>query len=281
MRSGADRSLVAEPAARRARLQRAPARVDGARVLLGPEARPVERDTSTGRRVSRTTAAAARDGAAVARARLGRSLSLLDLFPRHHAAVLRLLRRMAGVSSAGARDARISFSQEPRSMSTSVGRAPPAELFAKYPASWYLFGAGADLARGPVSKSMLGRRIVAFRTQSGRAIVMDGNCAHLGADLGCGKVVGETIQCPFHGWRYGADGICKHAPVAAFASPRPRSSVPPFARLQTYPAVERHGYLFFFNGREPLFPLPFFWGEEPDRFVAGRIFTYTADCNWY
>jgi phenylpropionate dioxygenase-like ring-hydroxylating dioxygenase large terminal subunit len=45
--------------------------------------------------------------------------------------------------------------------------------------------------------------------------------------------------------------------------------------------VERHGYLFFFNGREPLFPLPFFWGEDPDRFVAGKIFRYVADCNWY
>jgi phenylpropionate dioxygenase-like ring-hydroxylating dioxygenase large terminal subunit len=166
-------------------------------------------------------------------------------------------------------------------MSTSVGRAPPAEQFAPYPASWYLFSASVDLARGPVSKSMLGRRLVAFRTQSGRAVVMDGNCAHLGADLGCGKIVGETIQCPFHGWRYGTDGICKDAPVPAFASERPRSSAPPFARLQTYPVIERHGYLFFFNGREPLFPLPFFWGEEPERFVAGRIFTYTADCNWY
>ena len=165
-------------------------------------------------------------------------------------------------------------------MSTLVGRAPPAEQFAKYPASWYLFSAGADLARGPVSKPMLGRRLVAFRTQSGRAVVMDGNCAHLGADLGCGKVVGESIQCPFHGWRYGPDGLCNHAPVVAFTPPT-SSTAPPFARLQTYPVVERHGYVFFFNGREPLFPLPFFWGEDPERFVAGKVFQYTADCNWY
>lgn len=153
----------------------------------------------------------------------------------------------------------------PARLSSSVGVAPPADRFPRYPASWYLLGASTDIAKRPVSKHMLGRRIVAFRTASGTAVVMDGSCAHLGADLGCGKVVGETIQCPFHGWRYGADGACAGSA----------------ARLQVYPVVERHGYLFFFNGREAQFPLPFFWAEDPQQFVAGKIFSYVADCNWY
>jgi len=102
---------------------------------------------------------------------------------------------------------------------------------------------------------------------------MDASCAHMGADLGCGKVVGETIQCPFHSWRYGADGVCKHIPGA--------TKIPPFARLRTYPVVERHGYIFFFNGAQPLFPLPFFFGEDPADYVGGGYFRYVADCNWY
>jgi aminopyrrolnitrin oxygenase len=161
----------------------------------------------------------------------------------------------------------------PAESSISAFAAPAADQFAGYPASWYLFGASAALGARPVSKQLLGRPLVAFRTASGKLALMGANCAHMGADLGCGRVVGESIQCPFHGWRYGTDGACVHTPGGG--------RVPAFARLRTYPVHERHGYLFFFNGPEPLFPLPFFFGEDPAAFVAGRPFRYVADCTWY
>lgn len=163
---------------------------------------------------------------------------------------------------------------------TKPGRLPTADQFAEFPASWYLFGTVGSIKAGPVSKTMLGRRLVAFRTERGQLVVSQGDCAHMGADLGCGKVVGESIQCPFHGWRYGADGQCVDIPRAAVL-PQCAKGIPPFARLQVYPVQERHGYLYFFNGPVALFALPFFWGEQPDQFVAGKVFTYIADCNWY
>jgi aminopyrrolnitrin oxygenase len=150
---------------------------------------------------------------------------------------------------------------------------PAAEHFPAYPAAWYLFGPTKQLRRGPVSKHALGRRLVAFRAAGGNVAVMEAHCAHLGADLGYGTVQGETIQCPFHHWRYGCDGVCVAGPNPADPGPSPR--------LQTYPAEERHGYLFFFNGPEPLFPLPFFCGSRAEDFVAGQPFRYVADCAWY
>jgi nitrite reductase/ring-hydroxylating ferredoxin subunit len=153
-----------------------------------------------------------------------------------------------------------------------MSQAPPAEVFPAWPASWYLFGESRELRKGPVSRRVLGRLLVAFRTASGRLAVMDGECAHLGADLGFGDVVGETVRCPFHHWQYGCDGAC----VAV-----PQGRPPAFARQRTYPAEERHGYLFFFNGREPLFPLPFLLGEDPAGYVASEVFRYAADCTWY
>lgn len=153
------------------------------------------------------------------------------------------------------------------------GRPPAEERFPAYPASWYLFCPVEDLRRGPISKRILGRRLVAFRTERGKLAVMEAHCVHLGADLGYGSVEGETIQCPFHHWRYGIDGVCVAGPDPAEMRRMPC--------LQTYPAVERHGYLFFFNGSEPLFPLPFFFGAEAGDFVASKPFRYVSDCTWY
>jgi nitrite reductase/ring-hydroxylating ferredoxin subunit len=155
-----------------------------------------------------------------------------------------------------------------------VPQAPPSTAFVPYPASWYLFCASSELARRPLAKSMLGRRVVAFRTKSGRVAVMDGRCAHFGADLGGGRVVGESIQCPYHNWEYGVDGRCTRVPGLC-------REVPLFAHQATYPVEERCGYVFFFNGAEPLFPLPFFFDVEPDEVVASAPFQFVANCTWY
>ena len=150
---------------------------------------------------------------------------------------------------------------------------PPLDAFVAFPASWYLFGHERELYGAPVSKRLLGRQLMAFRTASGRITVLAAHCSHLGADLGCGRVVGESIQCPFHSWKYGADGTCTHIPGT--------TEIPAFARQSCYPAVVRHGYVFFFNGPVALFPLPFFDGDDPAGFAAGRIFSYTSDCTWF
>jgi len=154
-----------------------------------------------------------------------------------------------------------------------MSAAPPPDRLPSFPASWYWFGTAKALGRGPVSRDLLGRRLVAYRTASGRAAVLDARCAHLGADLGEGRVFGDDLQCAFHNWRYAPDGRCTLAPAAALP--------PAFARQRSYPCALRHGHLFFFNGPHPLFPLPFFAGADPDEYVAGRFLNFDADCPWY
>src|SRR5579871_1142574 len=100
------------------------------------------------------------------------------------------------------------------------------------PTGWFPVARSTEVRPGsgrPVR--YFGQDLVVWRTASGTAAVLDAYCAHLGAHLGVGKgpkdspepgppvVDGECIQCQFHGWRYGVDGICSDIPYSTAPIP--------------------------------------------------------------
>jgi len=83
-----------------------------------------------------------------------------------------------------------------------------------FPIGWFSVARSRDLAVGEVKRVVcFDRELALFRTRSGQPVLLDAFCPHLGAHLGIeGRVVGETVRCPFHGWRFGADGQCVDIP---------------------------------------------------------------------
>lgn len=152
-------------------------------------------------------------------------------------------------------------------------QGPPAASFPAFPVSWYFFGHSRAVKSRPVARDIFGRRLAAYRTFSGQLAILDAHCSHLGADLSRGRVLGEVIQCPFHHWEYGTDGRCTRIPAGG--------ALPASARQASFPAVERHGFIFVFNGPQALFPLPFFPEASPADFVAARPFSTVIACPWY
>lgn len=142
-----------------------------------------------------------------------------------------------------------------------------------FPSAWYHLCSARQLNDGPMTQVLGGRSFVGFRTQSGRLAVLSGRCSHMGANLGCGEVHGESLVCPLHGWEYGADGVCARIPSM--------DAISPFARQGSYPVEERGGEVFFFNRKEARFPLPFFDGLKPEELLAARPFDLVADTPWY
>lgn len=106
------------------------------------------------------------------------------------------------------------------------------------PDGWYRVGASADLARGHVRPvRYFGRDLVLFRNEVGQPRLFDAFCPHLGAHLGYGgRVRGEGIQCPFHGWCFDGDGHCVAVPNL--------DRNPPRAGVHSYPIRERMGMMF-------------------------------------
>lgn len=111
---------------------------------------------------------------------------------------------------------------------------------------WFPVARSEDVVGGPARAELLGERLVVFRTGEGLAVATD-RCAHRGARLSLGRLTDDVLECPYHGWRYSADGRCALVPS--------QPSAHPSARLTTWPAEERYGLVWACLG-EPLLEVP-------------------------
>jgi phenylpropionate dioxygenase-like ring-hydroxylating dioxygenase large terminal subunit len=114
--------------------------------------------------------------------------------------------------------------------------------------SWYPLFRSRQIRRGRARTALaLNRKLAIYRDERGVPHALDARCAHMGADLGEGRVIAGRLECPLHRWQYDAAGRVCAAPFEANVPPR---------RVRAYPAVDRHGFVWIFNGPAPLFEIP-------------------------
>jgi 3-ketosteroid 9alpha-monooxygenase subunit A len=126
-----------------------------------------------------------------------------------------------------------------------------------FPRGWFAVANSADAGRKPMNVHYLGQDMVLYRGESGRVVMLDAYCPHMGTMLGSGEhsattaradfMEGDNIRCPFHAWRFGPDGICNHIPYHD-------GPIPPGARLKSWRVEERYGIVFAWHDPEGLGP---------------------------
>lgn len=141
--------------------------------------------------------------------------------------------------------------------------------------AWYVVAWSHEVTRDPMNRTVLGDELVLFRTEGGAAVVMDDECAHRAYPLSAGRVVGDTIQCGYHGFQYDCSGVCVRVPA--------QDRIPPRARVRSYPVVEANQWVWAFLGDPALAavtPVPDnHWLTDPawDRVTHHRLFDCAAD----
>ena len=122
--------------------------------------------------------------------------------------------------------------------------APQTTDVLPLPNGWFAVCWSRDLEVGEVKRlHCFGRELVLYRTREGLPALLDAYCPHLGAHIGIGgRVKGETVRCPFHGWRFDASGACVEIPHSG--------SIPPAARLRSWDVVERNRMIFAWHHAE-------------------------------
>ena len=115
---------------------------------------------------------------------------------------------------------------------------------------WYAVAPASALAgANPLALRRMGEDLVLWRDAEGGLRLFADRCAHRGARLSLGAVVGGRLCCCYHGWAYDGTGQCVAIPSEGGAC-----DLADEARVRAYP-VEQHGGLVFAwfddDGRAP------------------------------
>ena len=127
---------------------------------------------------------------------------------------------------------------------------------------WYVAGWDLELIDGRmVARTILGKPVVLYRGESGRAVALDDRCCHRGARLSHGRVEGDCVRCMYHGLKFDATGKCVQIPG--------QDNIPPRLGVRGYPTVERDRLIWI-------------WMGDPAKADAAAIldFPYLRDPGW-
>lgn len=102
---------------------------------------------------------------------------------------------------------------------------------------WWPIALEGDARDGPVALQLAGEPLVLWRDAAGQPVLQRDRCPHRGARLSIGWVCEGELQCPYHGWRFAADGACTRVP--ALPGWQPGASL----GLATWPLRAAYGLL--------------------------------------
>lgn len=100
---------------------------------------------------------------------------------------------------------------------------------ADFAPGWYVVASSKEVETKPRPFLLNGLPLVTFRNTRGQCVVLLDRCAHRNAPLSAGRVVGDHIQCHYHGWEFDGDGACKAVPGSCGEPDHPARRVPSFA----------------------------------------------------
>ena len=110
----------------------------------------------------------------------------------------------------------------------------PLDTPSPYPRrQWWMAAWSNEVQRSVLGRTILGEKVVLYRTESGEAVCPSGICPHRMYPLEKGRLVGDSLQCGYHGITFDASGRCTHVPSQDAAAP---------AALRRYPVFERRSH---------------------------------------
>jgi vanillate O-demethylase monooxygenase subunit len=106
--------------------------------------------------------------------------------------------------------------------------------------AWYAAAWSSEIRTELFHRTLLNEPVLLYRRGDGRVTAMADRCPHRFVPLHLGRLVGDTVECGYHGLQFDCQGRCVGN---AFDG-----KVPKAAQVKTYPVVERHGVVWWWGG---------------------------------
>jgi|WetSurMetagenome_2_1015567.scaffolds.fasta_scaffold31003_1 phenylpropionate dioxygenase-like ring-hydroxylating dioxygenase large terminal subunit len=110
---------------------------------------------------------------------------------------------------------------------------------------WYVVLESDEVRERPVGFLRMNESLIFWRDRDGKVICFKDKCSHRGIALSKGEIVGDHLQCPFHGLEFDSTGRCVLIPANGKSAPREERF-----DLKNYETYEKHGLIWIFWGEK-------------------------------
>lgn len=105
---------------------------------------------------------------------------------------------------------------------------------------WYVGARSHDIGQTLVPRTLLTEKLVLYRRQDGHVVALEDACPHRKLPLSKGRLLGDVLECGYHGMQFDCSGSCVAVPT--------QSRIPPQARVRAYPVAEKWGLVWVWMG---------------------------------
>jgi phenylpropionate dioxygenase-like ring-hydroxylating dioxygenase large terminal subunit len=107
---------------------------------------------------------------------------------------------------------------------------------------WYVAAWKDEITDRLFSRTFLNEPVLMYRKQNGEAVAIGDRCPHRFAPLHMGRLVGDAVECPYHGLQFDCSGAC-------IKNPHGDGKIPQAAKVKSYPLVEKYDLLWIWMGQ--------------------------------
>ncbi len=125
--------------------------------------------------------------------------------------------------------------------------------------AWYVAGWSSEVGRELKRATILETDLVLYRRSSGDVVALQDRCPHKFLPLSKGKLIGDDVQCGYHGLTFDGDGQCVRVPG--------QNEVPGSINVRRFPVHEKHDIIWVWMGdparadTSKVFDLPVFYEQ--------------------